>query len=135
MENKDDKNIEILVEKLMQESPMETPSANFTSVVMDGVFSLEKKKSFLYKPAISTRSWIIIFAAIGSVICWILYNANNLNGMSETNLFRINSDKIYNLFSEFRLQGVTTVILLSALVMLFIQLILLSSYLNKKIHK
>jgi hypothetical protein len=135
MKNKEDKNLENLVEKMMKENSLETPSFDFTSKVMSDVFSLEKKKSFSYKPVISKRGWLIIFAAIGSLITWIIFNVSENETSSNFDFSFLNAEKIFKIFSGFQFSGITTNIILLAMAMMFIQILFLNSYLNKKFHK
>lgn len=135
MKNKEDKNFENLVEKMMQNSSLETPSFDFTSKVMSNVFSLEKKKSFSYQPVISKRGWLIIFAAIGALITWMIFNVSGNKASSNFDFSFINADKIFTMFSGFQFPAITTNIILLAMVMMFIQILFLKSYLNKRFHK
>lgn len=135
MKSKEDKNLENLVEKMMQNSSLETPSFDFTSKVMSDVFSLEKKKSFSYQPVISKRGWLIIFAAIGALITWMIFNVSGNKVSSNIDLSFINADNIFTIFSGFQFPAITTNIILIAMVMMFIQILFLKSYLNKRFHK
>jgi hypothetical protein len=135
MKSKDDKNMENLVEKIMKDTALETPSFDFTSKVMSDVFSREKKQSFSYKPVISKRGWLIVFAAIGSLIIWIIFNVSGNKTSSNFDFSFINADKIFKIFGGFQLSGITTNIILLAMLMMFIQILFLKSYLNKRFHK
>ena len=135
MKSKEDKNLENLVEKMMKENSLEKPSFNFTSKVMTDVFLIEKKKSFSYKPVISKRTWLIIFAAIGSLITWMIFNVSGNKASSNFDFSFINADKIFTIFSGFQFSSITTNIILLAMLMIFIQILFLKNYLNKRFHK
>lgn len=135
MKSRDDRNMENLVEKIMKDTALEIPSLDFTSKVMSDVFSREKGKSFSYKPVISKRGWLIVFAAIGSLIIWIIFNVSANKTSSNFDFSFIKADKIFKIFGEFQLSGITTNIILLAMVMMFIQILFLKSYLNKRFHK
>lgn len=136
MKTRDDKNIERLIEKMMLDSSLETPSFDFTSKVMSGVMSMEKKKSISYKPVISKRGWFIIFAAIGIFITWLIFTGYS-GDQTQTNInFNfINADNILKVFSGFQFSSLTLYILLLGIIMIFIQIIFLKSYLNKRFEK
>ena len=135
MKIKEDKNIENLVEKMMSDSSLETPSFDFTSRVMSEVIAT-KKKAIYYKPVISKRGWFVIFAAIGCFVMWFIFTGYSENGTASSfDLSFINADKILKAFSGFQFSGVTTNIILLAMLMMFIQIILLKGYLNKRLHK
>lgn len=136
MKTRDDKNIERLVEKMMLDSALEAPSFDFTSKVMSGVMSMEKKKSISYKPVISKRGWFMIFAAIGVFITWLIFTGYLSNQTQrDINFNFINGDNILKVFSGFQFSDLTLYILLLGIIMIFIQIIFLKSYLNKRFEK
>lgn len=136
MKTRDDKNLEKLVEKMMLDSALEAPSLDFTSKVMSEVMSMEKKKSISYKPVISKRGWFIIFAAIGVFItCLIFTGYSGDQTQTNINFNFINGDKILKVFSAFQFSSLTLYILLLGIIMIFIQIIFLKSYLNKRFEK
>lgn len=73
MEHKD-KHLEELVEKLMLEGTLESPSQNFTDNVMDEVLSISKPKSLVYKPLIPKVVWAFIILGVLSIIVYVLYS-------------------------------------------------------------
>ena len=133
MKIKEDKNIENLVEKMMSDSSLETPSFDFTSRVMSEVMAT-KKKAIYYQPVISKRGWFVIFAAIGGLITWFIFTGYSQNGTGSDLTFT-NTDKIFKAFSGFQFSVITINIILLAMLMMFIQIILLKGYLNKRLHK
>ena len=136
MKNKEDKNIEKLVENLMAETAIESPSVDFTAKVMSGVFAVEKRKSLVYKPLISKWAWYIIFGSITFLFAFLIFN-NHQNTPTDSyfNLTLFNSGKFLKLFSGFEISSMTSNVLLAASAMIFIQIFLLKSYLNKMFHK
>jgi hypothetical protein len=135
MKNRVDKNLENLVEKMMKDTSLETPSFDFTSKIMSNVLATDKQKFISYKPVISKRGWLIIFAAIGSLITWMIFNVSENKTSSNFDFSFINADKIFKIFSGFQFSSITTNIILLAMVMMFIQILFLKSYLNKRFHK
>jgi|SRR6185437_3215368 len=135
MKNKEDKNIEKLVENLMSETTLESPSIDFTAKVMSGVFAVKKRK-LVYKPPISKWAWYIIFGSFAFLFAFVIYN-NQQNTATDSyfNFTFFNSEKFFNLFSRFQISSMTANVLLAASAMLFIQIFLLRSYLNKRFHK
>ncbi|MGN6531986.1 MAG: hypothetical protein ACTHK0_09560 [Ginsengibacter sp.] len=133
MKARDDKNIESLVEKMMMESSLQAPPFDFTSKVMSDVLSIEKKKSITYNPVISKRSWFIIFAAIGGLICTLIFNGYSQNQTANNIDFHfINVGRILNVFSGFQFSSLTLYIILLGMIMIFIQILFLKSYFNKR---
>lgn len=135
MKNSEDKKIEKLVENLMAETTIESPSLDFTAKVMSGVFAVEKNKAFIYKPAISKRAWFIILGAIVALFTFLLFKTQPASDVSNFNLAFLNSEKMLNVLSGFQFSTLTANILFAASVMVFIQVFLLKTYLNKRLHK
>jgi hypothetical protein len=121
----------------MKETSLESPSYNFTSKVMTNVLAVNKSKATTYKPLISRKGWILIFAGIIAVLLYLLLSdstqaANHswLIDFSGKNFIpTLNSS---NLFQFSRL---TINVVVAATVLVFIQIVLLKNYLNKRLTK
>lgn len=87
-----DKNIEQLIEKMMAEEKLQSPSIDFTSKIMANVQILEEKKLKAYKPLISKPIWILIGLAVAALVIYV-----SLFSVSETD-FKI--DEVGNLYSD-----------------------------------
>jgi hypothetical protein len=136
MKSRNDKNIEKLVEKMMMASPLEDAPFDFTSKVMSDVFSIEKKKPISYKPVISKRGWLIIFTAIAALMASLIFNGySQKQSAASIDFSFINNHNIQKVFSGFQFSALTLYIILSGMIMIFIQIIFLKSYLNKRFHK
>ena len=135
MKNKDDKNLESLVERLMAESDLESPSVDFTGKVMSEVFSFETNKNPVYKPLISKRAWLIIFAGIIALFAFLFLNIKPSASSKYFNFSFFDFTQFFQPFSHFQISSMTTNVLLAAALMLFIQLFLLKNYLNKRFEK
>ncbi len=60
MDKEIDKELNELVGKLLQETPLESPALNFTSKIMAQVETLPKNELFIYRPLISKNVWVSI---------------------------------------------------------------------------
>ena len=137
MKENEDKNIRQFVDRVMKETSLESPSYNFTSKVMTNVLAVNKSKATTYKPLISRKGWFLIFAGIIAVLLYLLLSdgrqvANHswLIDLSGKNFIpALNSS---NLFQFSRL---TINVVVAATVLVFIQIILLKNYLNKRLTK
>jgi|SRR6185437_933043 hypothetical protein len=137
MKENEDKNIRQFVDRVMKETSLESPSYNFTSKVMANVLAVNKSKATTYKPLISRKGWILIFAGIIAVLLYLLLSdstqaANHswLIDFSGKNFIpTLNSS---NLFQFSRL---TINVVVAATVLVFIQIVLLKNYLNKRLTK
>ncbi len=68
-----DKQIENLVDKVMKQSTLETPSIDFTSHIMVQVEAAKQSTSTTYQPLISKRVWAIISIGFIAFVGYILY--------------------------------------------------------------
>lgn len=136
MKNKEDKNLEKLVENLMAETSLASPSIDFASKVMSGVMAVEKRKSFVYKPVISKWAWLII---LGSIVCLfafiILDNPQSASTHGYFNFTVFNFEKMLKSFPMFQISSMTANVLLTATSMILIQIFFLKNYLNKRFER
>ena len=68
--NTTEKQIEKLSEKIMQETSLESPSANFTANIMSQL----QEKTITYKPLISKKVWVLVAACIALAV---IFNFNS----------------------------------------------------------
>jgi hypothetical protein len=133
MKNREDKNIEKLVESIMTETSVESPSIDFIAKVMSGVFAVEKKKSLVYKPVISKWGWLIIFGTVVFLFAFlILGNPQNASTGDSFNFAIFNFEKFLKPFYEIQISSMTANVLLAATIMIFVQIFFLKNYLNKR---
>ncbi len=135
MKSKNDKQIEKLVDTMMAESLLESPSIDFTAKVMSGVLSAENSKTLVYKPVISKKAWFIIFATVIALFAFLLLNTKSEASTINFDFSIFSFDKIFASFSGFHISSLMGNVLLAAAIMLFIQIFLLKSYLNKRFEK
>lgn len=135
-ENEDKKNVQLLVEKVMKQIPLESPSLDFTSVVMANVLSVNTKKATDYKPVISQRGWLILFGSIIAAITYFIFRGNTqTGGSSESFGFDITGfTKTFNSAYLFQFSGTTINVIFLATVMLLIQIALLKNYLDRRVE-
>ena len=135
MKNKEDKYIEQLVEYLMTETSVESTSIYFTSKVMSQVLSVEKKKSFVYKPVISKKMWFIILGGLLALFAFLFFNMNTTTSKFSFNLSIFSFDKWFSSFSGIHISPMTGNVLLVATLMLFVQIFILKNHFNKRFEK
>ncbi|MEO8820979.1 MAG: hypothetical protein ABI267_11060 [Ginsengibacter sp.] len=136
MKNKEDKNLEKLVENLMAEATLASPSIDFTSNVMSGVKAVEKRKSFVYKPVISKWAWLIIMGSIVFLFAFIIMdNPQSASAKGYFNVTFFNFEKMLKSFPEFQISTMTANVLLAATLMILIQIFFLKNYLNKRFER
>ena len=68
MKVSEDKNIEKLIDHLMKDTTLESPSFDFTSKVMSQVTVTKTSDITTYQPLISTRTFLVIFIGLVTII-------------------------------------------------------------------
>ncbi|WP_316636082.1 hypothetical protein [uncultured Flavobacterium sp.] len=124
-----DKNIENLIDKMMSESTLESPSIDFTSKIMSQVLVAEKSKIKTYKPLISKQIWMLIAASLVAVIVYgSLFSGNEYN-MKASDIY---ADKFNDLISGIHISKTVLYALLIVPFMVLIQIGVLKNYFDKK---
>lgn len=131
----EDKDLEKLVENLMKESSLESPSFDFAAKVMSAVVASEKSKALIYKPVISKRAWFFIFAGIIALFAFLIFNSPPASANSYFNFPVFSFDKFLKPFPGLQISSITANVLLLASLVIFIQFFLLKSYLDKRFEK
>ncbi|MFH6945418.1 hypothetical protein [Flavobacterium sp. FlaQc-50] len=123
-----DKNIENLIEKMMAESSLESPSIDFTSKIMSQVLIAEKSKIKTYKPLISKQTWILIIGALVALTVYAIASGNT----TDLKINELYVEKVSDLFSGIHISTNIIYAFLVVPFMLLIQIGVLKNYFNKK---
>jgi|26BtaG_2_1085354.scaffolds.fasta_scaffold05058_2 hypothetical protein len=132
MKDNADKLLESVVEKAMKSAHLESPSSDFTKMVMAQVNL--KSTTTVYQPLISKSGWAIIF---GCVIAFVVYLYMVL-GVSDSTWFEsidfnvVSTNDIANFFSKLKLEQVTSYAMLVCGVMLCAQIPILKYFIDKR---
>lgn len=124
-----DKNIENIIDKMMAEGTLETPSFDFTSKVMAQVLATEKAKIKPYKPLISISTWIFIGVALALLV---IYNSFFAGAENNLEIEKSYSDKISAIVSGIHISKTLLYALLIVPFMILIQVGVLKNYFDKK---
>ncbi|MEN2414424.1 hypothetical protein [Flavobacterium mesophilum] len=124
-----DKNLENLIDKMMAENALQSPSADFTSNLMSQILVAEKAKIKPYRPLISTTTWIFIGAA---VILLIVYNFLFAGAENNFEIDKSYTDKISAIFSGIHISKNILYAFLIVPIMMLIQIGVLKNYFDKK---
>lgn len=124
-----DKEIENLIEKMMSENTLESPSFDFTSKIMSQVLVAEKSKIKAYKPLISKSTWIFIGICL---IALTAYSVLASNDMSNFEIAKTYSDKASALFSGIHFSTNVLYGLLVIPFMVLVQIGVLKNYFDKR---
>ncbi|MCI9845352.1 hypothetical protein [Flavobacterium pectinovorum] len=125
----EDKNIENLIEKMMAENTLQSPSADFTSNLMSQIFVVEKVKIKPYKPLISISTWIFIGILLALLV---IYNVFFAGAENNPEIGKSYSDKISGIVSGIHISKTTLYAILIVPFMVLIQIGVLKNYFDKK---
>ena len=135
MNEKIDKQIEELVERSMKTQSLESPSSNFTSMVMKQVHALEQSRVTVYKPLISKPMWFAMFVVTLLVVAYIIFGMKT----TETGLLNfidlsiLTDNKLSSAMSGFKVSKTVLYSVVLFGIMLFIQVPILKNYFNKRL--
>jgi len=125
----EDKNIENLIEKMMAENTLQSPSADFTSNLMSQILVAEKAKIKPYKPLISISTWLFIGIALAILVVYNIYFSGAENNLE---IGKSYTDKISGIVSGIHISKTLLYALLIVPFMVLIQIGVLKNYFDKK---
>lgn len=132
MENNTDKNIEKLVERMLQEVEPDKPSIDFTTKVMADALALNKNRSMVYEPLLSRRTWIFIFLGIITVFIYSFITFGATTSGFNLNITVFNLDRLEKILPSVQISSVTGNVIVFAALMVLIQILFLKKYLDKR---
>ncbi|MTH15326.1 hypothetical protein [Flavobacterium sp. LC2016-01] len=125
----EDKNLENLIEKMMAENTLQSPSADFTSNLMSQILVAEKAKIKPYKPLISISTWIFIGIALALLVLYNMFFAGAENNIE---IGKSYTDKISAIVSGIHISKTLLYAILIVPFMVLIQIGVLKNYFDKK---
>lgn len=97
MNDKDNHLLDSFTKKMVKETPIEKPSVDFSSNVMDAINALEvKKATSKFEPLISKKVWLLISASIIASTVFLFKSGVHLN---EGYLSKIDLSRLTNALS------------------------------------
>ncbi|MDQ8011358.1 MAG: hypothetical protein REI96_02830 [Flavobacterium nitrogenifigens] len=127
-----DKNIEQLIEKMMADEKLQSPSIDFTSKIMANVQILEEKKLKAYKPLISKPIWILIGLAVVALVIYASFFSVSETDFKIDEVGKLYSDRISTAFSGTHLSKNILYAILIVPIMILVQVGILKNYFDKK---
>jgi hypothetical protein len=130
-----DKHIEKLVDNTMKNSKLESPSLDFTNVVMAQVNALQKSTVTTYQPLISKPWWFAIFVMALLVVLFIIFGSstNETNWLSFIDISVLTDNKLSTALSGFKVSKIVMYSVVLFGIMLIIQVPILKNYFDKRI--
>ncbi|HLT32421.1 MAG TPA: hypothetical protein VKZ98_01400 [Aquaticitalea sp.] len=130
-----DKHLESLVEKVLKQSTLDTPSFDFTANLMSRVESSSPSIATTYKPLISKQVWaLIVLGFIGFVAYTFIVNKSEASDLFNNIDFSIvNADKFTDILNGFKAPKLAAYGVGLVALILLIQIPLLKNYFDKRI--
>jgi hypothetical protein len=135
MKESEDKYMNELIDKVMKHAALETPSVDFTSMVMGKVEAIKLNAHTTYEPLISKRVWLLIFSiSIVLVVAVTSFGAIDYSSWSNTMDFSFMKTIEFSKISNgMQLSNATRVSIVMFCLMLLIQIPLLKRYFDKRV--
>ncbi|MBL0736115.1 hypothetical protein JI750_04415 [Flavobacterium sp. GN10] len=127
-----DKNIEQLIEKIMAENNLQSPSIDFTSKIMANVQILEEKKLITYKPLISKPIWILIGLAVAALVIYVSFFSVSETDFKIDEVGKLYSDRMSTAFTGIHFSKNILYAILIVPIMILVQIGILKNYFDKK---
>ena len=135
MSEKVDKQIEQLVERSMNTQSLESPSSNFSAMVMEQINALDKSKVTAYRPLISKPIWVAILVGFILLVSYVIFGQHTSESgwLSFFDFSIITDNKLSNTFSGFKVSKTVLYSVVLFGIMIFIQIPILKNYFNKRL--
>ena len=134
MEENKQQQIDAFLQKHIQDIPLESPSRDFTSHIMNAIQQEEASSVIKYKPLISKKVWFLVAAAVAAI--FFIPFQKEKGGWLEEVSFDISFMEKINLSELFSGLSVSTTVfygLLLFAIMILVQVIYLKGYFDKRI--
>lgn len=130
------KHIDQLVEKMMKDTSLESPSSNFTNTIMSQVEVIANSDITTYKPLISKRAWLILGSVVLLVILYSLFAEHTTEeGITFINNFKVSAkNKFTSIISHLNFSKTITYTMGLFAMMLLLQIPLLKDHYNKRFN-
>ncbi|MCF7560371.1 hypothetical protein L3X39_06930 [Sabulilitoribacter multivorans] len=129
------KYLDDLSKKVIKGSDIESPSFNFTNLVMSQIEILNKKQTIAYKPLISRTTWVLISIGVLAIIIYVLFFSNPTEGsswLSQLDFSLLSDNKISNTIPDFKLSKTLMYAVVLFGLMICIQVPLLKNHFDKR---
>lgn len=134
MKANEDKLLAELVDNIMKDAILESPSSDFTTKVMSSVEVTKTNEVFVYKPLIPRSVFILFFGCFVALIIYLLMDEKpQTNSWFNNTIF----NSVYNnqITSLFNFSKITIYSVVLATLMLFIQISFLKKHFENQLLK
>lgn len=128
----DNEKLDAMLERLMRDEALESPSVNFTDKVMDKVYGIEASTVTVYKPLISIRVWLLIALSFVVLVAFVMLNNGSTDNqwLSSLELPRPEFTLFDNI--NFQMSGTFKYAVLFLAVMIGVQMTVIKSYFGRR---
>ena len=128
----DNEKLDAMLERLMRDEALESPSVNFTDKVMDKVYGIEASTVTVYKPLISIRVWLLIALSFVVLVAFVMLNNGSTDSqwLSSLELPRPEFTLFDNI--NFQLSETFKYAVLFLAVMIGVQMTVIKSYFGRR---
>lgn len=135
MKDNADRLLESVVERVMKSSHIESPSPDFTKMVMSYVST--KSTATVYQPLISKTGWLIVFGIATAFVIYVYLSTgtDTSEWFEAIDFYVIATTNITNFFSKLKLEQVTSYAMLVFGLMLCAQIPILKYFIDKRQRK
>ncbi len=133
MNKQKDKQLDQLAKKIMKDTPLESPSINFTDMVMSRVEAVEVSSVTIYRPLIPKGGWVIIVSILCGLITYAAlgYTMESSGWLNNINLKVFPNLELSNPLSGLVIPKIVTYAVVLFGFMLSIQIFFLKRHLSK----
>ena len=135
MQEKENKNIEELVDKMMHSLSVASPSVDFTNSIMSQVEALESKKVTTYKPLIPGYLWFVggFLLVVITGYLFLSTSTEESTWLPALDFSKLTNNSLTQSLSSFSLPKTVMYVILSLGLMICIQVPVLKHYLDKRL--
>ncbi len=136
MKEKENKKMDVLIEDVMKQTELESPSLNFTSNVMQQILADSKSSATVYKPLITKTGWVGLFLSVLALVLYIVVSGDSQNSewFNAIDFSVLTKFNLTNLFSGIKLSNTTLYAFILFGGMICVQIPLLKNYFDKRLN-
>ena len=136
MQEKENKKIEELVDKMMHSLSVESPSVDFTNSIMSQVEALESKKVTTYKPLIPGYLWFIggFLLVVITGYLFLSTSTEESTWLPALDFRKLTNNTLAQSLAQFSLPKTVLYAILSLGLMICIQVPVLKHYFDKRLR-
>ena len=132
MKENEGKHIDKLIDKVMKESSLESPSVDFTALVMGKVEAIQTSTYTTYEPLISKRVWVLLSIGFLVLVGMIARFGKIESSIWFDNFDFLNTNRFLELINGIQVSQTTLVSISIFALMLLVQIPLLKNYFDKR---